>query len=233
MPANKQHFIETNKKCKLNDCDNWYFARGLCNKHYSQVRAGKLPESLLEDSRNNKPKPPEFCTIENCNRKHFASGLCRTHHRWKKQGKDMTGAPRVFKYEIQCIVVGCEDQAKSAMMCYRHYHNPEAAGQKEDPIHLHIDRSGYIVLQGKHPANPYPHREYEHRIIMEKIIGRQLKKKENVHHENGDRADNRPENLELWSSSQPPGQRVEDKMKWVYEMLDQYGDEWPRDFFYD
>ena len=36
------------------------------------------------------------------------------------------------------------------------------------------------------------------------------------------RADNRPENLELWSSSQPPGQRVSDKLDFAADLLRQY-----------
>lgn len=34
--------------------------------------------------------------------------------------------------------------------------------------------------------------------------------------------DNRPENLELWSSSQPAGQRVEDKIAWARMILERY-----------
>lgn len=35
-------------------------------------------------------------------------------------------------------------------------------------------------------------------------------------------ADNRIENLELWSTSQPYGQRVEDKVKWAWEIINTY-----------
>jgi hypothetical protein len=57
---------------------------------------------------------------------------------------------------------------------------------------------------------------------MAQMLGRPLTNSESVHHRNGNRTDNRVENLELWSRYQPSGQRVSDKLEYALELLHQY-----------
>ena len=86
------------------------------------------------------------------------------------------------------------------------------------------NKNGYIeVWCPEHPNSKGAGYIMEHRLVMSNYLGRDLKKGENIHHINGKRDDNRIENLELWTTQQPSGQRVEDKIEWARLFLEQYG----------
>lgn len=80
-----------------------------------------------------------------------------------------------------------------------------------------IDKHGYRVVFHNREAIS------EHRLVMERHLGRKLTRVETVHHKNGIRTDNRVENLELWSSRHGSGQRVSDRLQDSIEFARKYG----------
>ena len=65
--------------------------------------------------------------------------------------------------------------------------------------------------------------EMEHRVVMEKDIGRKLLPEETVHHRDGVRSNNALENLELWTRNHPIGVRFEDYKQSVIHFINTYG----------
>ncbi|WP_083335972.1 HNH endonuclease signature motif containing protein [Mycobacteroides saopaulense] len=177
------------------------------------------------------------CFIEGCTRKsHWkSSGPCSMHYRRIRMTGDPGSADVVRGGRLgikPCDVDGCTRLYYAQGLCSMHYNRKRLTGSVGPAVPIrkavgsgmvfrYVDaRSGYVYL-----TIPDDKRRnvLEHRYVMEGELGRPLWPDETVHHKNGDRSDNRIENLELWSSWQPAGQRVEDKLAWAREILERYG----------
>ncbi len=64
----------------------------------------------------------------------------------------------------------------------------------------YVDKHGYVVVLKRRGRRNYY--VYEHRMVMEKHLGRCLRPDEQVHHLNGVKTDNRIENLQVLSASE-------------------------------
>ena len=79
---------------------------------------------------------------------------------------------------------------------------------------------GYVMIWTPgHPRAGKSQYVFEHILVMEQLFGRHTLPDESVHHRNGVKDDNRPENLELWTRPQPAGMRVSDAVAWAHEIL--------------
>lgn len=129
-----------------------------------------------------------------------------------------------------CENCKCENRSSYRYLCQRCHdkgsiRNKQPKRLEEVKISGKFRGSGGYIRMYKpfHPNSCKDKSVAEHVFVMSEHIGRPLMKNESVHHKNGIRDDNRIENLELWSTGQPAGQRVEDKIVWAKDFLEQHG----------
>ena len=169
---------------------------------------------------NFKTKPCRGCqkTFQPTANCHLYCEECKPH------GKK-TPRPRL-------VCAWCDQKFKSSGRKWTYYsrrfcsaqHKAEFLQQHQGINARRVNEHGYVEIRvGRgYPGAMTNGYMLEHRYLMEQHLGRSLLPHETVHHKHGQRADNRIEELELWSTSQPSGQRVEDKIAWAKWFLGQY-----------
>ena len=207
--------------CSVSGCTNLYSAKGLCKSCYFRspdVKARK-------NARRRKGSHIVTCTVcesefqTNYQRpNNYCSKACYDKgqlNREKERQQD-TGRSR-------CYAPSCDRAAIVKGLCDAHNQRLRKGLSLTPPLQKKTkgvgewpNGYGYII------KNTPSGRKMKHRYIMEQHLGRDLLPHENVHHKNGIRDDNRIENLELWSKSQPSGQRVDDKVAWSIKFLSEY-----------
>lgn len=118
-----------------------------------------------------------------------------------------------------CTHPGCDTRPRAGYSICAKHRNPRVPREEYRlPVGTRTDSDiGYVNIKTENGWKA------EHRYVMEQHIGRPLTRDEIVHHKNGDRKDNRLENLELWNRrGHPQGGRVEDLVAWARQILEQY-----------
>lgn len=206
--------------CIVDGCDLKPRQRAMCRRHYAQWYRKHRDDPVVVWLQRRKGEPPPPCSVNGCDLPGSVRGLCDMHYsRWLKTGETGEAAPLKRANGTGrgiCRVEGCESRASGRGLCGMHYQRFVKDGEpgSVEPKRRRVGTGGYDK-NGYRNFTRNGKRVQEHRMVMEQVLGRPLRMHEHVHHKNGIRDDNRPENLELWVKRHPFGQRPEDIAEWV------------------
>lgn len=200
-----------NRICQ--ECGQGFYAKSLKRKYCSRGCYGKVMSRQISVGERHQPKKPrrgETIPCEVCGKpvyrnktqaeqgKRYCSIECSDIGKKKEPvikqcvtcGKTLILKPS--QAHINSCSMDCRDAARTKRPLDR-MHNGKRA---------RLDKGGYVmVYEPDHPNKSFHGWQYEHRLVVEKAIGRYLGSNEHVHHVNGITDDNRLENLQVMDAN--------------------------------
>lgn len=140
------------------------------------------------------------CRVDGCDAPVWvrARALCSTHYkRWRKYG-DPTVMRKAYRLPERCAVTRCPLAPIAKGLCQNHY---ALARRNGAPVRVRVFTGVYLKDGYRYVRVGHRHYEPEHRLVMERVLGRKLKPSEHVHHVDGDTLNNSPSNLAVLSRS--------------------------------